>query len=229
MSSEYAVTAGTSMAAPMVSGAVALLLERAPTLTQPELRALLQAGSDALAAPEPVAREGGGVLNIARSFAALERSTPSDDALPDVAQSRLRFASAFLLADPARELSAQLWLRSAKGELLDPEPARLSAHVEGAELARDLEREAPGLYRLALTSRAPAVADTARVELRIDGRPWLGAELPVQGAVEARGASVGGGCSASAVGDRATWSANSCAGLALLGLLVCARRRAPTK
>jgi len=230
VSSEYAVTAGTSMAAPMVSGAVALLLERAPTLSQPELRALLQAGSDALAAPEPVTREGGGVLNIARSFAALERSTPSDDALPDVAQSRLRFASAFLLADPARELSAQLWLRSAEGELLDPAPARLSAHVQGAELARDLEREAPGLYHLALTSRAPAVADSARVEIRIDGRRWLSAELPVQGAVQARGASLGGGCSATpSVALRRGLSsgpARSCAGLALLVLLGCARGRA---
>lgn len=230
VASEYAVTAGTSMAAPMVSGAVALLLERAPGLTQPELRALLQAGSDALAtAPEPVTREGGGVLNIARSFDALSGATP-DAALPDATQSRLRFASGFLLADPARELSAQLWLRGARGEPFDLEPARLTVHVAGAELARDLERAAPGLYRLALSSRAPAVADTASVELRIDGRRWLSAELPVLGAVEPRGASVAGGCSASPpVAARRGTSpvqAGGSGGLALLGLLVCARRRA---
>jgi subtilisin family serine protease len=227
VSSAYAVTAGTSMAAPMVSGAIALLLQRSPRLSQPELRALLQAGSDALdPAPEPGSREGGGVLNIARSFQALASSPVADAAQPDAAQSRLRFAGGFLLADPARELSAQLWLRDAAGQVFDADPARLSARVTGGVLARELERLAPGLYRLSLTSPSPALAETLRVQLRIDGRSWLEGELPVLGAVERRGDSLAGGCSASAVGLQAGY-AHGAAGLALLVLLLGARGRAP--
>ena len=90
----------------MVSGAVALLLQRNPQPTQPELRALLQAGSSALEpAPEPLSREGGGAVSIARSFEAFESAPRAADERPDAAESRLRFASGFLLADPARELS----------------------------------------------------------------------------------------------------------------------------
>ena len=234
VSAAYAVTAGTSMAAPMVSGAVALLLERSPRLTQPELRALLQAGSDALEAlPDPASREGGGVLNIARSFAALEISPRAAGDLPDAAQSRLRFASGVLLADPARELAAQLWLRDTAGQVFDADPARLSLRVTGGVLVRDLERLAPGLYGLALSSPSPALADTLHVEVRVDGRSWLRAQLPVLGAVERCGDSVGGGCSTTAVSAARTGEptalARAAGGLALLGLLVAVRGRAPKR
>jgi hypothetical protein len=137
----------------------------------------------------------------------------------------LRFASGFLLADPARELSAQLWLRDADGGIFDLEPARLGATVSGGRLAREIERLAPGLYRLAFWSPAPALDDTLRVDVRVDGRSWLGAELPVVGDVERRAASLGGGCSASARGSSRR-AAHGAAGLAPLLLLMAARFRA---
>jgi subtilisin family serine protease len=226
VSDDYAVTAGTSMAAPMVSGAVALLLQRNPQLTQPELRALLQAGSSALEpAPEPLSREGGGALSIAGSFEALQSAPRTADERPDAAESRLRFASDVLLSDPARQLSAQLWLRAADGAVFDLDPARLSVKLSGGRLARELGRLAPGLYQFAVSSPAPALDATLRVDLRVDGRSWLAAELPVLGDVERRGDSLGGGCSASARTSGPT--THGVAGLALLLSLMAARLRAP--
>ena len=97
--------------------------------------------------------------------------------------------------------------------------------VSGGRLAREIERLAPGLYRLAFVSPAPALDDMLRVDLRVDGRSWLGAQLPVVGDVERRGESVGGGCSASAA-TSARRARPSAAGLALLVLLSTARLRA---
>jgi hypothetical protein len=137
----------------------------------------------------------------------------------------LRFASDILLSDPARQLSAQLWLRAADGAVFDLDPTRLSVKLSGGRLARELERLAPGLYQFAVSSPAPALDDTLRVDLRVDGRSWLAAELPVLGDIERRGDSLGGGCSASArTSSRAT---HGVAGLALLLLLMAARLRAP--
>ena len=133
--------------------------------------------------------------------------------------------AAFCSRIPARELSAQLWLRDADGAVFDLDPARLSAKVSGGRLAREIEQLAPGLYRLVFSSPAPALDDTLRVDVRVDARSWLAAELPVVGDVERRGDSLGGGCSASAR-TSARRATPGVAGLALLVLLLAARLRA---
>src|SRR5690606_32221302 len=76
VSDEYAVTLGTSMSAPVVAGAVALLLEHDPTLTQLELRRLLQAGSRRLPSEfsgSPLAEPGLLDLGASARSLALER------------------------------------------------------------------------------------------------------------------------------------------------------------
>lgn len=226
---EYAVTAGTSMAAPMASGAIALLLEQNPRLTQPELRALLQAGTRPLDLPaDVVSREGGGVLDLEQSWRAAfgDAEGGALSPSPGAEHSRLRFAAEALVADPERQLAARLWLRDAGGRISDHDPARLSLHVSGARVAQPLAHLAPGLFGFALSSPAPALAERAHVEVRFDERTLLTGELPVLGPVERRAATAGGGCGLLVEGVGAA-SRHSSPGVpaVLLALLVALRHR----
>jgi hypothetical protein len=206
----------------MLSGALALLLERDPTLTQEQLRGLAQAGSDALAvAPETASREGGGVLNIERTFQALSAPVRTPGELPDPERSRLRFAGAFVPVDGDRALTARLWLRDAQGGVFDAAVERVSARVERGELRSGVERLGPGLYgvRVAAASRAA----TLRLEVRLDERPFLSAELPSVGTEPPRPSS-DSGCAFGAVPARGVPLAGLWSLAALAGALE--RRRA---
>lgn len=174
----YAVTAGTSMAAPMVSGAVALLLERDATLTQNAVRRLLQTGSRPLDSdPDVVGREGGGVLGISRSLAAMSAMTRGLSERPAAAQSRLRAAASSVVPDPARSLAVLLWLRDAEGAVFDAELPRIRVSATGGQITEIPERVAPGLYELRVAA-APG-ASSLRLEAFIDEQRLLSHELPV--------------------------------------------------
>ena len=75
---------GTSQAAAVVSGAVALLLERRPDLSPDQVKAIIKSTADPLSGPGPDA-QGAGRLNVTRALAA-----PS----PDPAAARQLFAPA---------------------------------------------------------------------------------------------------------------------------------------
>ena len=60
----YAKKSGTSMATPVVSGAVALLLSKEPNLTNEEVKKRLKKSCDNL--NMPVIRQGSGILNVQR-------------------------------------------------------------------------------------------------------------------------------------------------------------------
>ena len=60
---------GTSQAAAVVSGAVALLLERRPDLTPDQVKAIIKSSADPLSGPGPDA-QGAGRLNVIRALAA---------------------------------------------------------------------------------------------------------------------------------------------------------------
>jgi subtilisin family serine protease len=218
VSDGYAVTAGTSMAAPMVSGAAALLLEVNPSLTLPELRAVLQAGSSPLAlAPDVSGREGGGTLDVAGAFDALSSTPRSAAERPDAGQSRLRAAAGLLVPDPVRSLVVQLWLRDASGGVFDADVGRLRAAVTGGELRSELSRRGPGLYALRVGAPLASPEPMLRLELFVDDQPLSTLELPVQvTAASAPSRSADEGCGLSAPASRGTrelglWFGAGCA------------------
>ncbi len=224
VSAGYALTAGTSMAAPMVSGAVALLLERDATLTQDQLRSLLQAGSEPVIQGLDVAgREGGGVVSVAGSFDAMTTGARTGDERPDAEQSRLRFAATVAVPDSTRSVSALLWLRDATGAVFDAAIERVRVAVQGGTLSQVVERVGPGLYRFRLAAADRGAGDSMRVECWVDDRLFLTGQLPID--VGARRSSGGGGCSAAVEAARARWPSAGPSGLALVALASLVRRR----
>ncbi|MGI0089578.1 MAG: S8 family serine peptidase [Nitrosopumilaceae archaeon] len=71
---KYNLTSGTSFAAPHVSGAAAILLQKNPDLTPPEITSLLSTTSDSVTDPYgsvfPVEVAGSGRINLAKAFSA---------------------------------------------------------------------------------------------------------------------------------------------------------------
>jgi subtilisin family serine protease len=195
ISDGYALTAGTSMAAPMLSGAAALLLERQPELTQPELRGLLIAGSTTFAiAPDVPSRAGAGLLDVAGSVDAATAPLRQPSERPSAEQSRLRAAAESVVADATRSLSALLWLKDPSGAVFDASVERVHVVVTGGELRSEVARIAPGLYEFAVAAPPPALP-TLSVDVVVDAEPLLSLELPVDGG-RAPSPAVGddGGC-----------------------------------
>jgi subtilisin family serine protease len=196
VSDGYAVTAGTSMAAPMLSGAAALLFEQDPGLTQDQVRRLLQAGSvPSLIEPDPVTREGGGVLDVAASLAAMTATPPDLLDRPEPARSRLRVAADYAVRDAARSLGALLWLRDAEGGVFDLSLDRLRVEVESGVLAQGLTRVAPGLYGLRVGATPDSAGAALRIKVLIDERPFITHELPIDAAGRTARPGSEGGCS----------------------------------
>jgi subtilisin family serine protease len=223
VSDGYALTAGTSMAAPMVSGAVALLLERQASLTQEEVRGLLVAGSAALEAPpDVVSREGSGLLDVARSVQASSSALRGTDEHPSSEQSRLRAARDAVWLDPTRPLSLSLWLRDASGAVFDAGIERLAVRVLGGELQSAAERVGPGLYRFSVAAPSPAPA-SLQVDVVFDAEPWLSLALPIEGGDDGNSRRDDGGCALTSPGLAA--NGHEALGLAALGLWVASRAR----
>lgn len=175
--SRHAVTAGTSMAAPMVSGAVALLLEQQPRLTQSELRDRLQSGARGAAHPDP-SRDGVGTLNIGTSLDAA--SGGSDAAQPDAVLSRLVLARDSALSDPTRPFELLLQLRDGDDRPLAADPARLRLQLRGGVVVEELAASVPGLYR-ALIAATAGRAELV-VDVLFDDGALLSQSLPITGA-----------------------------------------------
>lgn len=222
----HAVATGTSMAAPLVSGAIALLFERDPSLTQAGARALLQAGARPLSGAVLLEQQVGvGALDLEATLSAQLAEESPLSALPGRA-TWLALSASYAHPDPSWPLVGYAELRTDDGQLADGfDPRRLTLEVSGAEIVEPLLRIAPGLQRFAFAAPVESGGSRVRVTLAFDGVALVERELPV--AVDP-GARVGlaapsGGCAFTRVRSRPTTL------LALLGAALfaagCRRRR----
>lgn len=225
----HAVASGTSMAAPLVAGAIALFFERDPSLTQHGVRALLQAGARPLEGAVFSEQQASvGALDIDASLAAQIAESNPIERVPS-SRSWLALAASHARPDPEWPLVAHLELRDADGAIADGfDPARLGVSVRGGSLAQAPMRLAPGLYRFSVVAPGGSGGTTLTIDVAFDGQRVLSREVPVAvdpgaatGAVSARGGcAVPAGGNARGVGAVLT---------ALLALCLRRRRRPTTE
>ena len=181
------------MAAPHVSGAVALLLERDPTLTQEKAVVLLQAGAQRFRAPVAFYDQGGpGELDVRGALEAQDRMRDPRLALPSRARSWIVPSRSYAPADGALPVTTIVELRAEDGitpaDLFERSRLAAVARVGGRDLepAPTLVRRGPGLYtfdvavppglggyRLELGATFDGEPVVSSVELPIGTDPWL--------------------------------------------------------
>ncbi|HMI83684.1 MAG TPA: S8 family serine peptidase, partial [Polyangiaceae bacterium] len=168
----HALLSGTSMSSPQVAGAIALLFERDPRLTQPEVLRLLQAGARRPAGPIIADFQlGPGALDVAAAVAAYDAQTAGLVRDPDAFASWLSLANSYVHPGSGPPLLGTVEVRAADGSLADGyEPGRLTLEVgdEGI-VAQPLARVAPGLHRFAVAARPGTGTRFVRLEVKIDG------------------------------------------------------------
>jgi subtilisin family serine protease len=221
----HAVTSGTSMSAPIVSGAIALLFERDPTLTQDAVRALLQAGARPLQGIVLDERQIGpgaldleGALNVATAGNSPALRIPGG-------QSWLALSESYAHPDPGWPFVGYVELRDDDGNVADGfDQNRLGLSADPATLSEGLTRVAPGFYRFTLTAPAGSGGELLRLLVSFDGQPIAQRDVPiaVDRWVADDGVSARGGC---AVGGSRGARASVGASLVALVLLVARRRR----
>jgi subtilisin family serine protease len=194
---EHGVISGTSMASPIIAGAAALLLEQDPTLTQSEVRALLQAGSKVPKGTNSARQVGAGALDLAMTRRVLDARTRSVDRPPARENSRLVIADDYARPDSDARLDALLVLRDETGGVADGfDESLLRVTVEHGSVAAPIERAAPGLWRFGVSAGDHAGGRSLVVSVRYDGALLASVTLPIaaDAAVAQSGFAAHGGC-----------------------------------
>lgn len=227
----HAVLSGTSMSAPIVSGAIALLLEQDPTLDSTELLSLLQAGARR---PEGTVlyeqQVGPGALDVDGALSVLLSEQNPIRREPASEQSWISLADDYAHPDRQWPLTGLVELRDASGNVADGfGPARLALAVSPREAGARFSRLAPGMWQFSVVVPEATGGQTLSLEVRLDGALFLRRTVPiaVDRNVAAEGGSARGGCAlapSSAYGFPRQMLALF--GLASLAGLCCARRRA---
>jgi subtilisin family serine protease len=236
----HGVSAGTSFSSPIVAGAVAVMLQHDPTLTQDTILAALQGGAHPLRGAAPFDDQAGaGELDVLGAVAAVDRLHDSALALPARRESWLTLGADFYLADGSTPLRAVLELRASRTSAGAPAAdgfaqSRLAAYalVDGRPVAgaTQLARRGPGVWVVTVALPAGLGLSHLTVGATFDGVAIV-EEKTVPIATDAWTAdyppTIGGGCAVtpSAIGrpdSRA--GGGAAAALALLAALGLARR-----
>ncbi|MFO0677770.1 MAG: S8 family serine peptidase [Polyangiaceae bacterium] len=178
MDATHGLALGTSMSAPIVSGAIALLFQRDRSLTQEDVVTLLQAGAHRFRHRAAFDDQAGpGELDVLGALDALEQRKNPELSLPSVRDSWLALSTDFVAADGSRPAHGILELRTKDGEhradAFDPTRLRATVRVFGGESLPTpaLTRRGPGLFTFPITPTPGLGGRALIVGATFDGEP----------------------------------------------------------
>ncbi|NUP05712.1 MAG: S8 family serine peptidase [Polyangiaceae bacterium] len=215
----YAIASGTSMSAPFVTGAIALLYEQAESatggdpskrLTQARITEILQASARKPTGVVPYGSQiGAGALDLAHALEVLEDQGGTGGEPPNVGNSFYYLSSESARPDPSWEITGNVQLRRTDGSVATGlDGSLLQVQVEGGRVVRQPVHVAGGLFRFAVAGQRNTGGTSMSVRVLYDGEP-IGetAVLPVaidEWAADGAPTADGGfGCSASGADGRA--------------------------
>lgn len=192
----HGIASGTSMAAPQVTGTVALLFQRDPSLTMDQVRELLRGGARApLDEGFPSNWYGAGSLDVVGALLAQDALASGEEGgEPSRARSRLSFASSFLYPNPERSVEMFALLRDDDGK---PLPTRMEDYKVLTDVAEaKLLRASPGVLTAEVRAPRGAGGKTGKVRVLYQGREILAADLAIgpDPTTAVLGFDVQGGC-----------------------------------
>jgi hypothetical protein len=167
----YGISAGTSMASPLAAGAIALLMDRDPNLTQGRVADLLRAGARRFDGPVALGAQGGpGALDLLGALAALAGEEAAAGQPPDVAASWWTLSSSYARPDPTWPLHGIVQLRRADGTLASGlDGSQLALEVEGGIVTRGLTKLRHGTFEFIVAGRRGTAGTDMRVRVLYDG------------------------------------------------------------
>jgi subtilisin family serine protease len=170
--SSHALLSGTSMSAPQVAGAVALLFERDRTLTQPDVSYLLQAGARNPQGLVPFDYQlGPGLLDVEGMMAAYDAMGDPTVREPDAKKSWMSLSASYARPDPTWPIVGTVEVRTSDGApAVGFDRTRLALAVTNASVRKPLASIKPGLFRFELAAAPESGQDTLDVRVTLDGQ-----------------------------------------------------------
>ncbi len=231
----YAIASGTSMSAPFVTGAAALLFEQNPNLTEAQVIDVLQTAARKPKGKVPYGSQiGVGALDVSDALHVLQEEEESGSgAPPDASKSWFYLSSENARPDPSWTITGNVELRRPDGSVASGlDGTLLGVEVEGGLLVEPPVKVRHGFFRFKIAGDRGAGGTSMTVRVTYAGRP-IGDPVAVPIAIDAWAddatpvANGGMQCAAASPASSRASTAPLVASIAIAAGLLGRRRRRP--